>query len=114
MDCDLEEAEEVAVVIKNLIEKSGYDPDTTVVKIPRKTLFQELRTQDVIDGSMSPKGCTTWIKNLNSLDPMKNLSSHKHTGAARCWMWIGDDADPTDKPKDLSIFEPDTDSKFPF
>ena len=114
VDSDLEEAEEVAVVIKNMIEKAGYDPDTSVVKIPRKTLFQELRQQDVIDGSMSPKGCTTWVKNLNSLDPMKFLSSFKHTGSGRCWLWIGKDADPTDKPKDLNIFEPDNDDRFPF
>ena len=97
-----------------MIEKAGYDPDTSVVKIPRKTLFQELRQQDVIDGSMSPKGCTTWVKNLNSLDPMKFLSSFKHTGSGRCWLWIGKDADPTDKPKDLNIFEPDNDDRFPF
>ncbi len=107
VDCDLEEAEEVAFVIKNLIENGGHDPDTSVVKIQRKVLFQELRKQDIIDGSMSPKGCTTWIKNLNSLDPMRNLSSHKHTGAGRCWLWVGKDADPESKPRNLNIFDSD-------
>ena len=113
VDCDLEEAEEVASAIKNLISNSGHEPSTAVVKIPRKTLFQELRKQDVIDGSMSPKGCTTWIKNLNSLDPMKGITSFKHTGSGRCWLWVGEKADPQQPPVNLDQFGI-TDDSAPF
>ena len=104
VDCDLEEAEEVAGAIKNLIRNKGHDPETSVIRIPRKILFQELRQQDVIDGTMSPKGCTTWIKNLNSLEPMKGITQAKHTGAGRCWLWVGEHADPDQRPKDLDEF----------
>jgi hypothetical protein len=104
VDCDLEEAEEVAATIRNLIIKNGHDPDFSVVKIPKKILFQELRFQDIIDGTMSPKGCTTWIKNLQTLEPMKYMSPFKHTGVGRCWLWMGENADPNEKPKTLDDF----------
>ena len=104
VDCDLEEAEEVANVIRNLISKNGHDPDTCLVRIPRRVLFKELREQDVIDGTMSPKGCTTWVKNLGSLEPMRGVTSSKHTGSGRCWLWMGEQADPQQTPKNLDDF----------
>jgi hypothetical protein len=91
VDLDLEEAEEVSGCITRLIERRGLDPDRDCVRIQRSTLYQELRDQDVIDNSMSPKGCTTWVRNMMTLDPMKSFGVCKHTGRGRSWIWTGKD-----------------------
>ena len=93
VDTDLEESEEVAGCIIELITRRGLDPDKDSIRIPRSTLYQELREQDVIDNTMSPKGCTTWVRNMMTLDPMKSLGVCKHTGKGRTWLWTGKDHD---------------------
>ena len=105
VDSDLEEAEEVASCIMKMIERKGLDPRRDAVRIQRRTLYQELQTQDVIDNTMSPKGCTTWIKNMMTLDPMKPLCDSKHTGKGRSWLWIGDDHDGIANHRDLPMHD---------
>jgi hypothetical protein len=105
VDSDLEEAEEVASCIVKLIERRGCDPRRDSVRIQRRTLYQELRAQDVIDNTMSPKGCTTWIKNMMTLDPMSFLCDSKHTGRGRSWLWVGQDCDAETKHKDLPLHD---------
>ena len=98
VDSDLEEADEVALVIKNLLVENNHDPKTCSVKIPRAMLYNELKKEDIIDNAMRPKGCTTWIKNMATLSPMRCLTTHKKHGNARCWLWLGENADPDLKP----------------
>jgi len=91
VDSDLEEAEEVAKCICDLIRRRGYSPITDAVRMPKKILVNELRDQDVIDNSMSPKGCTTWIKNMMTLEPLEELKLDRRHGKSRCWVWYGDE-----------------------
>jgi hypothetical protein len=93
VDTDLEESEEVAGCIVELIRRRGLDPNKDCVRIRRSILYKELREQDVIDNTMSPKGCTTWIRNMMTLEPMKSLGVCKHTGKGRTWQWTGEDYD---------------------
>tara|TARA_R110002110_G_scaffold41594_15_gene131815 strand:- start:7609 stop:10029 length:2421 start_codon:yes stop_codon:yes gene_type:complete len=112
VDSDLEESEEVANCIVRLLERRGCDPLKDAVRIQRRTLYQELQAQDVIDNTMSPKGCTTWIKNMMTLDPMKPLCDSKHTGRGRSWLWVGDEHDGSANHKDLPMHDFDENSPF--
>ena len=92
VDSDLDDSEDIARAVLNLVSNVYPDHETRRVFIGRKQLFVRLQFDGVTDKSMSPKGVTSWVRNNCGSGSLKFLSETKQAGA-RGWLYFGPDAD---------------------
>ena len=90
-DVELEDAEEVASVVADMVGSMGLDPDESRVSIRRADLTSELVSRQIVKQGSSAKWVTRWVRSLmgqGSLSCLRDDPSRKR--GKRSWLWVGE------------------------
>ena len=87
VDADLDQANEIADVVKTMLTKSGFDWDESVVAIGKSDLFHQIKDYGM--AFKSSNGLTRKLHQLKGMGDLQYLSESRSRSAGRQWLWRG-------------------------
>ena len=90
VDADLDQANEIADVVKAMLEKGGFDWNDSKVAIGKSDLFHQIRDYGM--AFKSSNGLTRKMHQLKGMGDLKHLTESRSRSEGRQWLWVGPNA----------------------
>ena len=87
VDADLCQANEIADVIKSMLESAEHDWDKSRVLINKADLYHEIKDQGI--GFRSSNSLTRRIHALKGMGDLKYITENRSRSSGRQWLWQG-------------------------
>jgi len=87
VDADLDQANEIADVVKSMLEKGGFDWEDSKVAIGKSDLFHQIRDYGM--AFKSSNGLTRKMHQLKGMGDLKHLTESRSRSEGRQWLWVG-------------------------
>lgn len=100
VDSDLDDSEEVASIISEMLIEHFPDLSHRRIFFTRKQLHARCQSKGFVDKSISSRAFVTIVRNMGNVGPLSAIKEHK-TASDRGWVWIGEQADASTKLSEL-------------
>jgi hypothetical protein len=89
VDADLEDAEEIARAVLELVGEHFPDHDTRRIHITYQQLYNRLLKEGVIDKNFGPRNANSWIRDRCASGPLASLTQYRPPTGKRGWLYTG-------------------------
>jgi hypothetical protein len=100
VDSDLDDAEDVAGAVTELISETFPDYEQRKVFISKQQLHGRLMKKGLVGRDMSMRGVTTWVKNMAHSGPLHFLTEYRKS-TERGWLFVGQSSDTSNDVNEL-------------
>lgn len=95
MDQDLQDAKEVADVLRSIAQRLGFiSLEEAAFSVRKEHLREWLVADGVVDNKLSTRALTSWLRDKATFPPLKGFTEQAGRSRGRRWQWIGESGDP--------------------